>query len=56
MKAYTVAVTGIADDVNSLNAKDVIGVVDMNQILDKLAMTEWQVLTQEKLSLTSRMM
>ena len=42
VKAYTVAVTGIADDVNSLNAKDVIGVVDMNQMLDKLAMTEWQ--------------
>ena len=42
VKTYTVAVTGIADDVNSLNAKDVIGVVDMNQMLDKLAMTEWQ--------------
>ena len=42
VKTYTVAVTGIADDVNSLDAKDVIGVVDMNQMLDKLAMTEWQ--------------
>lgn len=42
VKTYTVAVTGIADDVNSLNARDVIGVVDMSQLQEKLGLEEWQ--------------
>lgn len=42
LKNYHVEVTGIADDVNALNAKDVIGVVDMNQMLNKLGLSEWE--------------
>lgn len=42
VKTYPVAVTGIADDVNSLNARDIIGVVDMNLMLEKLGMDSWE--------------
>lgn len=41
VKTYKIAVTGIEDDVNSLKAREIIGVVDMNLMLEQMGMTEW---------------
>ncbi len=39
---YTIALVGLAEDVNQLNARSIIGVVDMDVIKQKYGLTEWQ--------------
>lgn len=39
---YTIALVGLAEDVNQLNARSIIGVVDMDVIKQKYGLTDWQ--------------
>ncbi len=38
---YTIRISGTKAAVDAVNAEDVIGVVDMNTLLEKLGLTEW---------------
>ncbi|MBQ7943570.1 MAG: hypothetical protein IJ326_05865 [Lachnospiraceae bacterium] len=41
-ETYTIALVGLAEDVNQLNARSIIGVVDMDVIKQKYGLTDWQ--------------
>ena len=38
---YTIRISGTKAAVDAVNAEDVIGVIDMNALLEKLGLTEW---------------
>lgn len=40
--SYNISLVGLAEDVNRLNVRSIIGVVDMNVIKQKYGLTEWQ--------------
>ena len=39
---YTIALVGLAEDVNQISARSIIGVVDMDLIKQKYGLTEWR--------------
>lgn len=40
--SYKITISGTREAVNAVNAEDVIGVIDMNQLLDTLELEEWK--------------
>ena len=41
-ESYKISISGTREAVNAVNAEDVIGVIDMNLLLDTLALEEWE--------------